>query len=154
VLAIAAHIPSTEIGTDYFQETHPQTLFRDCSHYVELVSRADQLPGVLLRAMRVAVAKRGVAVVVLPGDIGLQPLDKPVPNLLILSTPIVRPADADVRTLASILNGGSRVTLFCGAGCAGAHDEVVELARRLRAPIVHTLRGKEFMEYDNPSTSE
>ncbi|AOH82613.1 pyruvate dehydrogenase [Sphingomonas panacis] len=150
VLAIAAHIPSTEIGIDYFQETHPQILFKECSHYVELVSRADQLPQVLLRAMRVAVAKRGVAVVVLPGDIALQHLDKAVPGLIVPSMPVVRPAEEDLKTLAAYLNVGNRVTLFCGAGCAGAHDEVVELARKLQAPIVHTLRGKEFIEYDNP----
>ena len=150
VLAIAAHIPSTEIGIDYFQETHPQILFKECSHYVELVSRADQLPQVLLRAMRVAVAKRGVAVVVLPGDIALQHLDKVVPGLIVPNMPVVRPAEEDLQRLAAHLNLGNRVTLFCGAGCVGAHDEVVELARKLQAPIVHTLRGKEFIEYDNP----
>jgi len=150
VLAIAAHIPSTEIGIDYFQETHPQILFKECSHYVELVSRADQLPQVLLRAMRVAVAKRGVAVVVLPGDIALQHLDKAVPGLIVPNMPVVRPAEEDLQRLAAHLNLGNRVTLFCGAGCVGAHDEVVELARKLQAPIVHTLRGKEFIEYDNP----
>jgi pyruvate dehydrogenase (quinone) len=150
VLAIAAHIPSTEIGIDYFQETHPQALFKECSHYVELVSRADQLPQVLLRAMRVAVAKRGVAVVVLPGDVALHEIDQAVPGLLIPPTPVIRPAEDDLRTLASHLNAGKKVTMFCGAGCAGAHDEFLELARKLKAPIVHTLRGKEFVEYDNP----
>ena len=150
VLAIAAHIPSTEIGIDYFQETHPQALFKECSHYVELVTQPDQLPQILLRAMRVAVAKRGVAVVVLPGDVALKPLDKAVPGLLIPPAPVVRPAEADLQTLASYLNSGSRVTLFCGAGCAGAHGQVVELARKLQAPVVHTIRGKEFIEYDNP----
>ncbi len=150
VLAIAAHIPSTEIGIDYFQETHPQALFKECSHYVELVTQPDQLPQVLLRAMRVAVAKRGVAVVVLPGDVALKPLEKAVPGLLIPPAPIVRPAEEDLRTLASHLNSGSRVTLFCGAGCVGAHEQVVELARKLQAPVVHTIRGKEFIEYDNP----
>src|SRR5580693_5166012 len=91
VLAIAAHIPSTEIGIDYFQATHPENLFRECSHYVELVTRAEQLPQILLRAMRVAVAQRGVAVVVIPGDVALKPLAKPVPNWLLPTTPIVRP---------------------------------------------------------------
>lgn len=150
VLAIAAHIPSSEIGTDYFQETHPQILFKDCSHYVELVSHPAQLPQVLLRAIRVAVAKRGVAVVVLPGDIALQPLDHAVPGMVVPSKPVVRPADADLQRLADLLNTGRRVTMLCGAGCEGAHDEVVALAAKLQAPIVHTLRGKTFIEYDNP----
>src|SRR5580693_757615 len=150
VLAIAAHIPSTEIGIDYFQATHPENLFRECSHYVELVSRSDQLPQVLLRAMRVAVAQRGVAVVVIPGDVALQSLEKTPPRWLLPALPVVHPESAQVQALSDLLNGSRRVTLFCGAGCAGAHDEVVELAQKLKAPIVHSLRGKEHIEYDNP----
>jgi pyruvate dehydrogenase (quinone) len=150
VLAIAGHIPSTEIGIDYFQATHPESLFKECSHYVELVTHPDQLPQILLRAMRVAVAQRGVAVVVIPGDVALKPLGKPVPTWLLPATPAVRPTDEELRHLSWWLNRGERVTLFCGAGCAGAHDEVVELARKLKAPIVHTMRGKEYLEYDNP----
>lgn len=150
VLAIAAHIPSTEIGIDFFQATHPEMLFRECSHYAELVSHPEQLPQVLLRAMRVAVAERGVAVVVIPGDIALQPLAAPLPAWVLPSAPVVRPKDDDLLSLSRLLNEGSRVTLLCGAGCAGAHDAVVALARKLKAPIVHALRGKEHLEYDNP----
>jgi pyruvate dehydrogenase (quinone) len=150
VLAIAAHIPSTEIGIDYFQATHPESLFKECSHYVELVSSPGQLPQILTRAMRVAVARRGVAVVVLPGNIALQPVPAAVPAWLVPSKPIVRPSDSEIDQLASLLDSGSRVALFCGAGCAGAHDEVIALAQKLKAPIVHSLRGKEFIEYDNP----
>src|SRR6202167_5493418 len=131
VLAIAAHIPSTEIGIDYFHATHPESLFKECSHYVELVTQADQLPQILLRAMRVAVSQKGVAVVVIPGDIALKPLAKPVPTWLLPSAPIIRPGDDELRALSELLNSGERVTLFCGAGCRGAHDEVVELARKL-----------------------
>jgi pyruvate dehydrogenase (quinone) len=150
VLAIAAHIPSSEIGIDYFQATHPESLFKECCHYVELVTRGEQLPQVLLRAMRVAVAQRGVAVVVLPGDIALQPLDKPVPRWLLPSPPVVVPAKDQLEALSTLLNHSKRVTLFCGAGCAGAHEEVIELAQKLKSPVVHSLRGKEHIEYDNP----
>jgi pyruvate dehydrogenase (quinone) len=150
VLAIAGHIPSTEIGIDYFQATHPESLFKDCSHFVELVTHPDQLPQILLRAMRVAVGQRGVAVVVIPGDVALKPLAKQVPNWLLPAAPIVRPTDEELRHLSAWLNRGERVTLFCGAGCAGAHREVIELARKLKAPIVHTMRGNEHLEYDNP----
>jgi len=150
VLAIAAHIPSSEIGIDYFQATHPESLFKDCSHYVELVSNPKMLAQVLTRAMRVAVAKRGVAVVVVPGDIALKPATAKLAEWLIPKRPVVRPAEGEIAQLATLLNGSDRVTLFCGAGCAGAHAEVVELARKLQAPVVHTLRGKEYMEYDNP----
>ena len=150
VLAIAAHIPSKEVGIDYFQATHPESLFKECSHYVELVSSPEMLPQVLLRAMRVAVARRGVAVVVMPGDVALGKIPNKVPHFITPTKPVVLPTQTDIHRLASILNSGSRVTMLCGAGCAGAHDEVVELASRLKAPIVHSLRGKEYIEYDNP----
>jgi pyruvate dehydrogenase (quinone) len=150
VLAIAAHIPSSEIGIDYFQATHPENLFRDCSHYVELVSNPRLLPQILKRAIRVAIAKRGVAVVVLPGDVALMDIDADVPEWIAPTAPVLRPNASDLGQLASFLNGVSRVTLFCGAGCAGAHAEIIELARKLKAPIVHAFRGKEFVEYDNP----
>ena len=150
VLAIAAHIPSTEIGSDYFQATHPEALFKECSHYVELVSNPNLLPQILNRAIRVAIAKRGVAVVVIPGDIALKPATAAVANWLVPARPVVRPADPEIDKLAGMLNGAEWVTLFCGAGCAGAHDEVVALAGLLKAPIVHSLRGKEHMEWDNP----
>src|SRR6201996_8427170 len=140
VLAIAAHIPSTEIGIDYFQSTHPESLFKECSHYVELVSSPEQLPQILTRAMRVAVARRGVAVVVIPGDIALKPLAAKVPRWLIPAKPVVRPADAEIAKLAALLNGGKKITLFCGAGCADARDAVIALAERLKAPIVHAFR--------------
>jgi pyruvate dehydrogenase (quinone) len=150
VLAIAAHIPSTEIGIDYFQATHPEVLFRECSHYVELVSQPEQLDQVLARAMRVAVGKRGVAVVVIPGDVALRPASGRPRHWLVPKAPSVKPPEEDIQQLATLLNEASRVTLFCGAGCKGAHQEVLELAKKLKSPIVHTLRGKEFIEYDNP----
>jgi pyruvate dehydrogenase (quinone) len=135
VLAIAAHIPSSEIGIDYFQATHPESLFKECSHYVELVSNVGQLPQILTRAMRVAVGRRGVAVVVIPGDVALSPTTaKVAPWLIPSKPPVLRPADDEIAQLAGMLQAASRVTLMCGAGCAGAHDEVVELAKRLKAP--------------------
>src|SRR5271170_5914879 len=150
VLAIAAHIPSSEIGIDYFQATHPESLFKECSHYVELVSNPEQLPQILMRAMRAAVGKRGVAVVVIPGDVALRSTNAVVPKFIVPTQPAISPDKDDVVRLAALLNGSTRVTFFCGAGCAGAHADVVALAERLKAPIVHTLRGKEYMEYDNP----
>lgn len=150
VLAIAAHIPSTEIGIDYFQATHPEILFKECSHYVELVSSPEQLPQILHRAMRVAVGQKGVAVVVIPGDVALSHLDRNVPHWQLPTLPVVRPAADVLEELADLLNSGSRVTLFCGAGCADAHGDVLAVAGKLRSPIVHALRGKEHLEFDNP----
>jgi pyruvate dehydrogenase (quinone) len=151
VLAIAAHIPREEIGGAYFQETHPQELFRECSVYAELVSVPDQLPRVLEIAMRSALERGGVAVVIIPGEIFLASTSGNVEvNAVRRSRSVVRPADEDLAAAAEVLNEASRVTILAGAGCQGAHDEVVGLAGLLQAPIVHALRGKEFLEYDNP----
>ncbi|WP_184072424.1 ubiquinone-dependent pyruvate dehydrogenase [Paraburkholderia sp. CI2] len=150
VLAIAAHIPSTEIGLGYFQETHPQELFRECSYFAELVSNAQQFPRVLARAMHTAVEQRGVAVIVLPGDVALS--DGPVETASWTESapPSIVPADNDLDRLADLLNTSAAVTLLCGSGTQGAHDEVVALADTLAAPVVHALRGKQFVEWDNP----
>jgi pyruvate dehydrogenase (quinone) len=153
VLAIAAQIPSAEIGGGYFQETHPQNLFQECSHYCELVSDANQLPYVLENAIRAAVGQRGVAVVVIPGDVALRKAPQRVPSTargLAVSAPNIVPGAEEVKVLASMLNGAERVTLFCGRGCAGAHAELMQLAETLKSPIVHALGGKEHVEYDNP----
>jgi pyruvate dehydrogenase (quinone) len=151
VLAIAAQIPSQEIGSGYFQETDPQHLFRDCSHYCEMVSQADQMPRVLGIAMRTAIARRGVAVVVIPGDVLQRECSAPPLALGIhQSASVVCPSIEELRQAADILNRAQKVTILGGAGCQGAHDELVALAARLKAPIVHAMRGKEFIEYDNP----
>jgi pyruvate dehydrogenase (quinone) len=151
VLAIAAQIPSAEIGGGYFQETHPQDLFRECSHYCELVSDTAQLPYVLENAIRAAVGRRGVAVVVLPGDVALRPAPKRgISPGLLPAAPIVRPAESELTALAELLNGAKRVTLFCGRGCAGVHGSLMRLAEALKSPIVHALGGKEHVEFDNP----
>lgn len=150
VVAIAAHIPSSEIGSGYFQATHPEILFQECSHYVELVSNPALLPRVLERAIREAVAKRGVAVVVIPGDVALSSTDVAAPSWTMPRPPVLTPNPDDVTALADLLNQSARVTLMCGAGSAGAHAEIIELAGKLNAPIVHSLRGKEFVEHDNP----
>jgi pyruvate dehydrogenase (quinone) len=153
VLAIAAQIPSPEIGSGYFQETHPETLFKQCSHYCELISEPQQMPRTLEIAIREAVGRRGVSVVVLPGDVALQPASQaPLPKAASLrpSRPIVTPAATDLHRLAALLNEEGKVTILCGSGCCGAHEELLALAECLKAPMVHALRGKEHVEWDNP----
>ena len=151
VLAIAAQIPSGEIGSGYFQETHPEHLFAQCSHYCELVSQPEQMPRVLEVAMQTARSRRGVSVIAIPGDVALRDavahgsrLHFPPP------TPTVCPSDEEIATLATMLNQSKNTTILGGAGCAGAHAELMALAGKLHAPIVHAMRGKEFIEYDNP----
>jgi pyruvate dehydrogenase (quinone) len=151
VLAIAAHIPSAEIGTTYFQETHPRDLFRECSSYCELVSSTSQLPHVLHAAIRSAVETRSVSVLVVPGDILIAEVHRPQSIAPIrAATPVVRPNDEELARAARLLDDAERVTILAGAGSVGAHTELVALAGALQAPIVHTMRGKEFVEYDNP----
>jgi pyruvate dehydrogenase (quinone) len=151
VLAIAAQIPSSEIGSGYFQETHPEHLFKDCSHYCELVSQPEQMPRVLGIAMRTAIARQGVAVVIIPGDIALLHCNsQPLSLGLDRSTSAMLPSSETLEKAAKALNDARTVTILGGAGCAGAHAELLGASERLKAPIVHSLRGKEFIEYDNP----
>jgi pyruvate dehydrogenase (quinone) len=151
VLAIAAQVPSAEIGSGYFQETNPEQIFAGCSHYCELISQPEQMPRVLEIAIQTAISRRGVAVVVIPGDVALRDAVEQEPRMLFAEPkPTVCPSDDELSTLADVLNRSRKITIFGGAGCAGAHSELVELAGKLRAPIVHAFRGKEFIEYDNP----
>ena len=151
VLAIAAQIPSGEIGSTYFQETHPEHLFAQCSDYCELISQPEQMPRVLEIAMQTAIARRGVSVVAIPGDVALRHAVIEEPRLHFPPPkPVVSPADDELNAVAKVLNESGKVTILGGAGCAGAHAELVALAGKLNAPIVHALRGKEFIEYDNP----
>ncbi|HSK91964.1 MAG TPA: pyruvate dehydrogenase [Euzebyales bacterium] len=151
VVAIASHIPSTQIGTNYFQETHPETLFAECSHYAELVSRPEQMPRLLRIAMQHALGRGGVAVLSLPGDVSALPAANPTAHSDLVSVrPVAVPPPGRIERFAALLNAARTVTLFVGAGISDARDEVLQLAGRLHAPIGHALGGKEVIQYDNP----
>src|SRR6202162_3019218 len=151
VLAIAAQIPSNEIGSGYFQETKPEHLFAQCSHYCELVSQPEQMPRVLEIAIQTALSRRGVSVVAIPGDVALRDAVEQEPRLHFPPPkPTVCPSDDEIETLAKVLNESEKTKITAGAGCAEAHAELITLAGKLNAPIVHALRGKEYIEYDNP----
>jgi pyruvate dehydrogenase (quinone) len=150
VLAIASHIQSQEIGTGFFQETHPERVFQECSYWCEVVT-PKQMPHNLRVAIQTAVGSRGVSVVVLPGDLAAEESAGPTEAMALVTEPSpVRPAAAQVSALADAINSARTVTLFCGAGCAGAHEEVMELAGRVLSPVGHALGGKEVIQYDNP----
>ncbi|KTC73891.1 Pyruvate dehydrogenase [Legionella birminghamensis] len=151
VLAIAAHIPSPEVGGDYFQETHPGILFKECSVYCEVISSVEQMPRILKIAMQTAIAKRGVAVIVISGDLAMQEMPaQHAPAWTPAAKPIVVPDNALLKQLAKELNEAERVTVFCGIGAADAHKPLMAMCDKLKSPVVHTLRGKPFVEYDNP----
>ena len=151
VLALASHIPSAEIGTSFFQETHPERLFVDASIWCETLSSADQMPRVLRIAIQHALGGQGVSVVVMPGDVA--DLDTAHPTgdgSYTIECGRVTPPDSQVQQLAEVINAASTVTLFCGVGVRDAHADVMALAETLKAPVGHSLRGKEWIQYDNP----
>ncbi|TFF33330.1 ubiquinone-dependent pyruvate dehydrogenase [Mucilaginibacter psychrotolerans] len=151
VLAIAAQIPSEQIGTSYFQETRPEALFRECSYYCETIASAKQMPRVLQIAIQTAISLKGVSIVSLSGDVAMQTIDNDeLEHPLFLNRPLTRPSDTDLKELAMLIDQAEAITLLCGAGCAGAHDELITLAGLLSSPTVHALRGKEYVQYDNP----
>ena len=150
VLAIASHIPSAQIGSGFFQETHPDRLFGECSLYNELISTATQAPKVVNAAIRHATSLGGVAVITLPGDVAELDATGPTPVFVPTRTPSTHPHPDDVTAFAALINDAQRVAIFAGAGVAGAHDEVVAFADLLAAPIGHSLRGKDLIQYDNP----
>lgn len=151
VLAIAAQIPSPEIGSSYFQETHPERLFQECSVFCEVVTAASQMPRLLEIAMRSALERRGVAVLVLAGDVLLGDADQERRVTRIEPTrSVILPSERELDAAAELLRGSRKTTILAGAGVEGAHDEVIRLADLLGAPIVHAMRGKEHIEWDNP----
>src|ERR1700756_3989759 len=150
VLAIAAHIPSREIGSGYFQETDPKHIFAQCSDYCELASDPEQMPRILETAIQTAISKRGVSVIVLPGDVALKDAVHGPRVHFHEPKSSVCPSDEELNILAELLNRSEKITILGGAGCAGAHAELMEVAGKLQEPIGHAFRGKEYIEYDNP----
>lgn len=151
VLAIASHIPSTQIGTGYFQETHPEQLFAGCSAYCELISRPEQMPRMQRIAMQTAIARRDVAVLVLPGDVSAEPATHDTGTSdLVPPTGVVHPSEEQVARLAELIDAAPTVTVFVGSGARHARAEVLALAEAVHAPVGHSLGGKEWIQYDNP----
>lgn len=152
VIAIASTCPSHQFGTEYFQETNTIKLFDDCSHYNHVATTPAQLPRMLQAGIQYALSKKGVSVVGLPGDVTqMDAVEIPSSTQNYRSEPVIRPSDRDLQNLAALINESEKVTIFCGIGCANAHDEVVELAQRIHATVGYSFRGKMFVQYDNPN---
>ena len=152
VLAIASHIPSQMIGSSFFQETHPEQIFQECSGYCEMVNSAEQGAKILHNAIQSTRAGNGVSVLVMPGDLASEDAaDMPtLKSTVTAARGVVKPEKSQVDDLARAINDAESVTFMVGAGAAGARDEVLELAARIKAPVGHALGGKEIIEYDNP----
>ena len=150
VFAIVTHIPSHEIGTDYFQETRPELIFADCTRYIGYVTAPGQMPRLAALALEAAILERGVGMVIVPGDVGVMQVEGPTDNRpLAKSRPKIRPLDADLDTLAERIEASSRPMIFGGEGCRDARGEVLQLARLLHAPVGYSYRAKDVLEADN-----
>lgn len=151
VLAIASTCATTEFGTGYFQETNTIKLFDDCSHYNQVAATAAQLPRMAQCAIQHAVHKKGVSVLGFPGDISALPaVENITASDLYTPSVVIIPAAGDLQALADLINRKPKICIFCGIGAAGAHDEVVQLAAKLKAPVGYSFRGKMSIQYDNP----
>jgi len=152
VLAIASTMHTDEMGSDYFQETNTIKLFDDCSVYNQIATTPKQFPRMLQAALQHAYSKKGVAVIGMPGDVAMENAEEILTETRLLHhAPVVRPNDHELQQLAELLNSHKRITIFCGIGCKGAHDEVVALAKKLQAPVGYSFRGKMYVQYDNPN---
>ncbi|MDT3404634.1 thiamine pyrophosphate-dependent enzyme [Mucilaginibacter terrae] len=152
VIAIASTCASHQFGTEYFQETNTIKLFDDCSHYNQIAVTPKQLPRMLQAGIQYAISKKGVSVVGLPGDVTSMDAEEVLSSTTnYYAEPVIRPADQDLQKLAALINESEKITIFCGIGCADAHDEVVELSKRINAPVGYSFRGKMFVQHDNPN---
>jgi pyruvate dehydrogenase (quinone) len=150
VILIATQVVRRELGFEFIQEVDFKSVYKGCSVFCEMVLTPEQARRLTVSACQAAISRRGVAVLILPVDVSDSDAVDELPYSLHVNKPVIRPSEADLDEVARLLAEGSNITIYAGAGCADAHDEVVQLAGRLQAPVAHTSRGKDALEYDNP----
>src|SRR5271154_716427 len=150
VILIASQVVRRELGFDFIQEVDFKAVYKGCSVFCEMVLTPEQARRLTVQACQAAITRRGVAVLILPVDVADSAAVDELPYRVHTNVPVIRPSDADLDEMAALLAKGSNITIYAGAGCAGAHDEIMQLAARLQAPVAHTSRGKDVLEYDNP----
>ena len=150
VILIATQIVRQDMGFESIQEIDLAEVFKGCSVFCDTILTPEQARRKTVAACQAALTKRGVAVLIVPADVADAAAHQERPYSVHVPSPVVRPSDSELDAIADILNQGDAITIYAGAGCAGAHDEVVATAARLKAPMAHTSRGKDFVEYDNP----
>ncbi len=152
MLVIASTIPSEEMGMDYFQETNTIKLFDDCSHYNQMITRPEQVQRIMQTAIQHAISKKGVSVIGLPGDVSeLNAEEAVTSNKIFKTNPVIRPSDEELKSLADLINGSEKVTLYCGIGAEKAAAEVIQLSKYLKAPVGYSFRGKMAIQPNNPN---
>lgn len=151
VIAIASTCPTGEFGTNYFQETNTIKLFDDCSCYNQLATTPVQFPRMLQQAIQYALHKKGVAVIGLPGDLAaMEAVESPSSMRVFPAKSIILPSESELQKCADLINSHEKITVFCGIGCRDAHDEVVALAEKIKAPVGYSFRGKMYIQHHNP----
>jgi pyruvate dehydrogenase (quinone) len=150
VLLIASQVVRRELGSEFIQEVDFKAVYKGCSVFCEMIITPESALRLTVAAAQAALTRRGVAVLIVPADIAALAAADELPFSLHCKPPVIRPSDADLDEVASLLAAGTNITIYAGSGCQGAHDEVVQLAGRLQAPMAHTTRGKDALEYDNP----
>ncbi len=150
VVLIATQIVRSDIGFQSIQEVDLTEVYKGCSVFCEMILTPEQARRKTVAACQAALTKRGVAVLVVPADVANAAAHDELPYAVHVSRPIIRPSDEELDQIATVLNAGKKITIYAGSGCEEAHDEVVAIAARLKAPMAHTSRGKDFLEYDNP----
>jgi pyruvate dehydrogenase (quinone) len=151
IIVIAGDVESSIIDTDASEELNPYHFFQTASLYTGRIVNPHQARAVVQTALRTALADRGPTVISLPGDVAVQTVSGALDHIVRANAPVLRPADADLHHLAVMIDSAERVTIFGGEGCRDAHDEVVSLAQKLKAPVGYTFRGKQYLEYENPN---
>ena len=152
VLALASHIPSTQIGSNFFQETHPEVLFSECSGYCEMVNSADHGARILHHAIQSTTAGEGVSVLVIPGDVAKQDAGDGMflDSTIATGRPVLYPDAREAAELVAAINAAEKVTLFCGEGVRDAREQVLAVVEKIKAPVGHAFGGKMYIQYDNP----
>ncbi|HDS1559450.1 thiamine pyrophosphate-binding protein [Stenotrophomonas sp. GD04145] len=150
MVLIASQVVTSELGMEFPQEVDFKAVYGSCTVFCEQVHSPAQARRVVALACQAAISRRGVAVVILPADISQAEVKHDVPFSVHYAQPVLRPSDGELQRIAGLLGQGKRIGIYAGAGCQGAHAQLLELARRLQAPIAHTSRAKDFVEPDNP----
>jgi pyruvate dehydrogenase (quinone) len=150
MVLIASQVLMSEMGFEFIQEVDFKSVFKECSVFCEMILTPEQARKKAVIACQTAIAKRGVAVLIVPVDMSHSEVHEDFPYHVHFPRPTIRPNDDELAEMAKILNAGKKVTIYAGSGCEDALSEILAVAEHLKAPIAHTSRGKSFLEHDNP----
>lgn len=150
LILIASQVATSELGIDFPQEVEFKPLYSHCSVFCEAINNPGEARRLATLAAQTALNKRGVSVLIVPGDISAMEVDDGPAYSVHVPTPVTRPSDTELDRIAKLINEGGRIAVFAGAGCEDAHDQVIRLCDTVKAPMAHTSRAKDHLEPNNP----